>query len=59
MIIAYCIHYLLFSFRSELLWSKCPETAVDCFKRSNLSASCDNITRLDASTYRSPSEVYF
>lgn len=39
-IIAYCIYYLVFSVRTELPWKKCG-VEVDCFLRSNLSASCN------------------
>ncbi|CAF0839573.1 unnamed protein product [Brachionus calyciflorus] len=60
-IIAYCLYYLVFSLRSELLWSNC-NGEIDCFKRLNLSSNCteDKLPFVQNNiTIRSPSEVYF
>lgn len=40
-VMAYCLEYLIMSFRSKLLWSECPEGEIECFKSSqNKSLNC-------------------
>lgn len=58
-IIAYCIHYLLFSFRGELPWSNCPPDAIDCFKRKDLEGNRDDVCAIELQPFISKNCTHF